>query len=135
MSEQWLTRKTLLCKITDPQDNAAWNEFIEYYGRFIYHIILKMGVGSANADDIAQQIALTLWQKINTYDSTKGHFRPWLSTVIRNSVNQHFRREIRRLEKASVSAEEEELSSTSEVDLMIQREWEAYLTDEALQRV
>ena len=135
MTDQWITRKTLLLRAVNPDDNSAWGEFIDYYGRFIYHIILKMGVNSSNSDDVAQQIVIKLWKKINTYDSSKGHFRPWLSTVIRNSVNEHYRKENRRNENPFFDGEAEKISRESELDEMIQSEWEAYLTEEAIKRV
>ena len=135
MTDQWITRKTLLLRAVNPDDESAWDEFVEYYGRFIYHIILKMGVNSSNSDDIAQQIVIKLWKKINTYDNSKGNFRPWLSTVIRNSVNEHYRKENRRQENSFFEGEVENISRESELDSMIQDEWEAYLTKEAIKRV
>ena len=68
MSDEWLTRKTLLLRASDPEDHSAWDAFVNYYGRFTYYIILKMGVQASDADDLAQQIMLTLWKKIDTYD-------------------------------------------------------------------
>ena len=56
MPSDWITRKTLLMRTIDPQDDNAWGDFVDYYGRFIYHIILKMGVNPSDADDLAQQI-------------------------------------------------------------------------------
>ena len=115
MTDQWITRKTLLLRAVNPDDESAWDEFIEYYGRFIYHIILKMGVNSSNSDDVAQQIVIKLWKKINTYDSSKGNFRPWLSTVIRNSVNEHYRKENRRQENPFFEGEAENIKSRSTI--------------------
>ena len=135
MTDQWITRKTLLLRAVDPDDESAWKEFVDYYGRFIYFIILKMGVNGSSSDDVAQQIVLKLWKKINTYDSSKGSFRPWLSTVIRNSVNEHYRKENRRQEHAFFEGEENQICDKNDLDLMIQSEWENYLTDEAIKRV
>ncbi len=137
MSEEdkWITRKTLLLRAVNPNDEQAWNDFLDYYGRFIYYIILKMGVSSSSSDDIAQQIVLKLWKKLNTYDSTKGSFRPWLSTVIRNAVNEFYRKENRRKEDHYVEDVNGLVASKNDLDSMIQDEWEAYLTKEALENV
>jgi RNA polymerase sigma factor (sigma-70 family) len=135
MTDQWVTRKTLLLRAVNPDDETAWKEFVDYYGRFIYHIILKMGIKGTTSDDVAQQILIKLWKKINTYDSSRGSFRPWLSTVIRNSVNEHYRKENRRQENAFFEGEENRITDTNDIDLMIQSEWENYLTDEAIKHV
>ncbi|EDM26761.1 probable RNA polymerase sigma-H factor [Lentisphaera araneosa HTCC2155] len=135
MTDQWITRKTLLLRTLNPDDESAWEEFVDYYGRFIYHIILKMGISSSTSDDVAQQIVIKLWKKINTYDSSKGSFRPWLSTVIRNSVNEHYRKENRRKENAFFEGEENQISVENDIDQMIQNEWENHLTEEAIKHV
>ena len=132
MADNWITRKTLLLRAVDSNDNSTWSEFVDYYGRFIYHIILKMGVNSSNADDLAQQILLQLWRKLETYDSTKGRFRPWLSTVIRNAANKHLSQEATRVRRRNEQAQTLIHETPSELDKMIENEWENHLTQQAL---
>lgn len=37
-------------------DQAAWNELVERYGRLVYSIALKVGLGAADADDVFQTV-------------------------------------------------------------------------------
>jgi len=133
LASDWITRKTLLLRAVN--DSSAWDEFLEYYGRFIYHIILKIGIKSSDADDVAQQILLQLWKSLKTYDSSKGNFRPWLSTVIRNAAKKHFTKESKRMERNDQHFQMFQHESDSDLEKMITNEWEGFLTEQALTKV
>ena len=131
MDDKWATRKTLLLNASDQDNHDAWEDFVEHYGTFIYHIIYKMGVSRQDSDDLAQIIILQLWRKLYTYQSEKGKFRPWLSTVIRNAVSKYFNQN----KLKEVSFMEEIAQKGNDIDDMIQQEWETHLTESAMKKV
>jgi RNA polymerase sigma factor (sigma-70 family) len=130
--DPWRTRKTLLLKAVQKDDHDAWEDFVGFYGKFIFHIILKMGVPHHESDDVSQQILIKLWKRLETYSFEKGPFRPWLATVIRNCVYTHFGKGVK---VKTEPLENLNLSIPAEVDSMIQMEWEDYLTDLAMVKV
>jgi RNA polymerase sigma-70 factor (ECF subfamily) len=83
--EAWLpaTSRTLLARLrNDPSNEAAWDEFVEHYGRHIYRWCRQWGLQDADAEDVAQEILLKLARKLRdfVYDP-KSSFRGWLKTV------------------------------------------------------
>jgi RNA polymerase sigma-70 factor (ECF subfamily) len=77
------TRATLLARLRrDPLSDAAWDEFVEQYGRHIYRWCRRWGLQDADAEDVTQDILLKLARKLRdfAYDP-KSSFRGWLKTV------------------------------------------------------
>jgi RNA polymerase sigma factor (sigma-70 family) len=85
MVNAWLptTNPTLLARLRhDPSNDAAWDEFVEHYGRHIYRWCRQWELQDADAEDVAQEILLKLARKLRdfAYDP-KSSFRGWLKTV------------------------------------------------------
>jgi RNA polymerase sigma factor (sigma-70 family) len=85
MVDAWLptTSPTLLSRLRDdPSNEAAWDEFIEHYGRHIYRWCRQWRLQDADAEDVTQEILLKLARKLRhfAYDP-KSSFRGWLKTV------------------------------------------------------
>jgi RNA polymerase sigma-70 factor (ECF subfamily) len=77
------TRVTLLGRLRqDPTDQAAWDEFVERYGRHIYRWCRQWKLQDADAEDVTQNVVVKLAQRLRTfaYDPS-GSFRGWLKTV------------------------------------------------------
>jgi RNA polymerase sigma factor (sigma-70 family) len=83
--DAWLptTCPTLLSRLRhDPSNEAAWDEFVEQYGRHIYRWCRQWRLQDADAEDVTQEILLKLARKLRdfAYDP-KSSFRGWLKTV------------------------------------------------------
>jgi RNA polymerase sigma-70 factor (ECF subfamily) len=77
------TRSTLLTQLRqDPSDQAAWDEFVERYGRHIYRWCRQWKLQDADAEDVTQDILVKLTRKLRVfaYDPSRS-FRGWLKTV------------------------------------------------------
>jgi RNA polymerase sigma-70 factor (ECF subfamily) len=77
------TSATLLGRLRrDPLNSAAWDEFVEHYGRHIYRWCRRWNLQDADAEDVVQDILLKLARKFSdfAYDPS-GSFRGWLKTV------------------------------------------------------
>lgn len=85
MVDAWLptTSPTLLARLRhDPSNEAAWDEFIEHYGRHIYRWCRQWRLQDADAQDVAQEILLKLARKLRDFDyNPKSSFRGWLKTI------------------------------------------------------
>src|SRR4051794_14003852 len=85
MTSAWLptTSPTLLARLrNDPSNAAAWDEFVEHYGRHIYRWCRQWGLQVADSEDVTQEILLKLGRKLRdfAYDPDSS-FRGWLKTV------------------------------------------------------
>jgi RNA polymerase sigma factor (sigma-70 family) len=72
-------------------DDTAWRCLIERYERLIYSIPLRLGLSQAAADDVFQEVCLTLLEKLHTLrDRTR--LQAWIVTVTRRTAIAHSRR-------------------------------------------
>jgi RNA polymerase sigma factor (sigma-70 family) len=65
-----------------PQDQAAWSDFVQRYGRRIFAWSRKWGLQQDDAEDVTQNVLLDLARQMQdfTYDPS-GSFRGWLKTI------------------------------------------------------
>lgn len=137
MSEQFITRQTLLQRVAGPDGYDAWKEFVSYYESFIFMLLRGMKVPEADCEDIAQNVQVKIWQNLDKYRSTRAKFRTWFSTIIRNEVYTYYdsQRRLNRKHEA-LKNEMKPGSMTDEVfDQLVEREWSVYVTNLAMQRV
>src|SRR5262245_22987065 len=77
------TSTTLLVRLQQsPPDQAAWNEFVERYGRRIENWCGQWGLQAADAEDVAQTVLVKLLRAAQTFRyDPQEKFRAWLKTV------------------------------------------------------
>src|SRR5688500_13767280 len=98
MTQAESTRVSLLVRVRDPRDEAAWLEFVEVYGPLIYRYARRAGLQEADADDVTQEVLRTTVRTMPAfeYDPRRGRFRSWLKTLTMNQVRDHLARGKRR---------------------------------------
>jgi RNA polymerase sigma factor (sigma-70 family) len=94
MGDPLLTRASLLARLGNPQDGAAWQKFVELYGSLVYGFARQRGLQDADAADLTQEVFLAVaraagrWQ----YDPRQGSFRGWLYGITRNKFARFLQR-------------------------------------------
>ncbi len=83
-----VTRASLLVRIQDPNDVAAWREFFDLYAAVVYGFARKRGLQDADAADLMQEVLRSVANHAGrlNYDRAKGTFRGWLYSVTRNKI-------------------------------------------------
>ena len=68
------TRRSLLSRLKDWEDQASWQEFFDTYSRLIYCIAVKAGLTDAEAQDVVQETVIVVARKIPgfKYDPALG---------------------------------------------------------------
>lgn len=132
------TRRTLLERLHDRNDDSSWKEFVETYRGYIFVVIRRMGIDEASTEDLVQQVLVKLWDKLPefSYDSKK-RFRSYVATVTRNKVNDFVRSikaEQKRINK-TYSDESLKIIEVPEVEVIAQQEWELFIANRALQNI
>jgi RNA polymerase sigma factor (sigma-70 family) len=137
MSDTYLTRHTLLKKLKSADSESSWEEFYKYYKKFIYSIIIKMGVNEADSDDLAQKTLLKIWQALPSFDynQKRGYFRNWLYTVTRNTVISFIKANKNLLKSQQAFKSINEGKSKAEIYKIIHSEWERYISERAFNTI
>ncbi len=88
MGQSLTTRASLLVRLGDPKDRAAWQQFVELYGSLVYGFARKRGLQDADAADLTQEVFAAIAQTVGRwkYDARKGSFRHWLYGVTRHKI-------------------------------------------------
>ena len=87
--------EALIAAIAVERDRDAFRElFAEWAPRF-KGFVLRRGVAPAQADDLVQDILLTVWRKADRYDVQRASAATWLFTIARNRMIDCLRREQR----------------------------------------
>jgi len=82
------TRASLLIRVRDPADQAAWHEFVEIYRPLILRLARQKGMQEADAEDVAQQVLAAVAQAVEQWehDPKRAKFRTWLNRVAQNAI-------------------------------------------------
>src|SRR3954452_2829883 len=89
MAEFPPTRASLLLRLRDSRDEAAWREFVQLYTPLVYGYVRKQGLQDADAADLSQDVLGAVAGAVGRleYDPCRGGFRNWLFTVVRRKLS------------------------------------------------
>lgn len=71
-------------------DNLAFAELYGKYSNSVYRYLLRCGLSAAAAEDVTQDVFLTVHRRIRSFDVSRP-FKPWLFAVVTSRVSNHFR--------------------------------------------
>jgi len=82
------TRPSLILRLRDPSDEAAWEQFVAIYRPVIVRLAVLKGLPHPDAEDLAQQVLLSVSKNIVRWeqDPERARFRTWLTRVVRNAT-------------------------------------------------
>jgi RNA polymerase sigma factor (sigma-70 family) len=140
------TRKSLIARLDNWEDQKTWDEFYQTYWRLIYSVAIKAGLRPEEAFDCVQETILSIAKqsKKKLYDPEQGSFKTWLMNMTRWRINDQFRK--RKKDTAMTGGEWEDERKTAVIDRVedpngdvLSRlwdvEWKKNVADAALARV
>ena len=140
------TRKSLIARLDNWEDQKTWDEFYQTYWRLIYSVAIKAGLRPEEAFDCVQETILSIAKqsKKKLYDPNQGSFKTWLMNMTRWRINDQFRK--RKKDTAMAGGEWDDDRKTAVIDRIedpngdvLSRlwdvEWKKNIADAALARV
>jgi RNA polymerase sigma-70 factor (ECF subfamily) len=73
------------------RDNAAVAELYDRHNRLLYGLILRILRSRDEAEDVLQEVFVTIWTRAGTYDMALGSPLAWLVRVARNRAIDRLR--------------------------------------------
>lgn len=85
------TRISLLNRVRDPADQAAWRAFDARYGELILVYCRRRGLPLMEAEDVRQMVMLGLMQALPAFEyrRERGRFRDYLGRAVRNAIGRY----------------------------------------------
>jgi RNA polymerase sigma factor (sigma-70 family) len=131
------THISLLQRLSEGQDAAAWQEFHERYGALITGFARRRQLQPADCEDVAQEVLLSLTRTMPgfRYDPAKGKFRSYLKTITLHAVfkcklQRHGEVDVQHIEEATRAACVDE-----EIEAAWEAEWRQYHLRQAMRTI
>lgn len=103
------TRASLILRLKNAEDVAAWNDFVAIYSPVIFRVACRHGFQLADAENLIQEVLLSISRALPQWlqREDRGSFRAWLLKIARNeAVDMLTRRATRPLGKDGQDAEQ-----------------------------
>ncbi|WP_050527601.1 sigma-70 family RNA polymerase sigma factor [Pseudorhodobacter aquimaris] len=79
--EDW---SALILRVRDTQDKAAFAALFRHFAPRIKGFLMKSGASATLAEECAQDVMATLWQKAHLFDPARASAATWIFTIARN---------------------------------------------------
>jgi RNA polymerase sigma-70 factor (ECF subfamily) len=74
----------LIAAVAERRDRAAFTRLFDHYAPRINGYLLRLGADAALADELTQEVMVTLWRKAEQFDRSKSSVATWLYRIARN---------------------------------------------------
>ena len=85
----------LLVAVAARRDRAAFARLFDLFAPRLKGYLMRLGASDGTAEDVVQDVMLTVWRRAHTYDPAKAGAATWLFTVARNRRIDLIRRDRR----------------------------------------
>ena len=73
-----------ICQIRDAQDRQAFAALFHHFAPRVKAFLMRSGADVTLAEECAQEVMATVWQKAHLYDPSRASAATWIFTIARN---------------------------------------------------
>lgn len=88
-----INHEQLVSMVAQNRDRDAFRVLFEYFAPRLKSYLLNFKIPDQKAEDLAQDVMLTLWQKAEKFDPAKAKISTWLFRVARNKYIDQVRKQ------------------------------------------
>lgn len=103
--------------VRDKRCKASFGHLFDYFGPRLKGVLCKSGLSHALAEDIVQDVMLTIWRKAGQFDPERAQVSAWVYQIARNRQIDVLRKVNRPLPEALKAPEESTPDATQIVAL------------------
>jgi len=81
-------------------EEGALNEIYDQFSSFVYGLALRVIGDARAAEDVSQDVFVSVWERPDAFDPHRGSLRTWLGTLAHRRAVDHVRREEARRRRA-----------------------------------
>ena len=120
------TNASLLVRLRDPHDEAAWKQFVDLYTPLVYGYARRQGLQDADAADLSQDVLGAVAAAVSRldYDPKRGAFRDWFFTIVRHKLSNWRQARANRLRGSGDTGIQNLLEQIPDAPAM-EKEWQA----------
>ncbi|MEM7223207.1 MAG: sigma-70 family RNA polymerase sigma factor [Pseudomonadota bacterium] len=85
----------LLAAVAARADKVAFARLYDHFGPRVLSYLRRLGSDQAIAEDLTQEVMLTVWRRAATFDPSKAAISTWIFTIARNRRIDALRKERR----------------------------------------
>jgi RNA polymerase sigma-70 factor (ECF subfamily) len=85
-------------------DESALSELYDQYASYVYGLAARVIGDPRAAEDVSQDVFVSLWERPGAFDPARGSLRTWLGTLTHRRAVDHIRREEARRRRAEREA-------------------------------
>ncbi|MBL8574695.1 MAG: sigma-70 family RNA polymerase sigma factor [Hyphomicrobiaceae bacterium] len=74
----------LVDRVARNRDRAAFARLYDHFAPRINAYLLRLGADNGSAEELAQEVMVTLWRKAEQFDPSKSSLATWLFRIARN---------------------------------------------------
>lgn len=91
--ERDLSEQTrLMLAVRDSRDRQAFAQLFDFYAPRLKGFVMRGGADAAQAEEIVQDVMLTIWRKADQFDPTRAQVSGWIYQITRNRQIDMIRR-------------------------------------------
>ncbi len=140
------TRRSLLGRLKNVEDQDSWEDFFNTYRRLVYGVAIKAGLTDAEAQDVVQETFITVSKKMQgfQYDPAIGSFKSWLRHTTQWRISDQFKKRRKDRPGGAMHLTMPDSTATieripdpagSKLEEIWEAEWEKKMFDAALEKV
>ena len=74
----------LVRRVAQSQDREAFTRLFDYFGPRLNAYLSRLGTDSGSAEELVQEVMVTLWRKASQFDASRSSVGTWLYRIARN---------------------------------------------------